>query len=72
LKIGEKVLLNKTIEAEIEKLLITQFESIKNEDIECEHDPFCRNKDHLFKVLCKIYPGFYTNTTVTIIYFRIK
>jgi len=71
LKIGEKVLLDKTKEAIIEKLMITQFKNIKDEDIECEHDPICRTKKDLFKVLCRTYPEFHVNTVVTIVYFKV-
>jgi len=72
LKIGEVVLLNETKEAVIEKLLVARFGDVKNEDIEYEHDPICRRKESLFKVLSEIYPNFTWDTVITIIYFRIK
>jgi hypothetical protein len=45
------------------------FKMIPANLLKLEHDPDCRNCSGLYHTICRMYPGFSINDTVTIVFF---
>lgn len=58
--------------ANIKTTLQFKFSDLPEDVLVDEHDPKCRTKKGLFKVMSKVYPGLSVNDIITLVYFEIE
>lgn len=52
--------------------LLVSFNSIPESILKHEHDPKCHTRDGLYEAMCRAYPTFRTDETVTIVLYYVE